>query len=349
MGEADTLARMERMYRPQIGFYDLTRKPYLLGRDRLIATMPLAPGDLVCEVGCGTGRNLARLARRDPSLRLFGLDASAAMLERAKLRTKAQLARGLAEQLDPAVHFGIAARFDRIVFSYSLSMIPDWRGPSPGRWPRCGRAARSPSSTSATRRAGPLLQAAAPRLAPALRRRSRRWPRHPSPVARCHRRRARRTFGRRRRLRPARTLPQEGLGGFGLQVGDDVSQRRPLQLALECRLGAAEHAGEHALDVATDGTTGARMVMDGEGLGRLDRGPEILERDALGRAGQDRSTRGAAPCSHQPGPSQSRDDSADDHRIGVDQMRDRSRGQALRPRARAGQCGRPSRIGSFRA
>lgn len=128
MGEADTLARMERMYRPQIGFYDLTRKPYLLGRDRLIATMPLAPGDLVCEVGCGTGRNLARLARRDPSLRLFGLDASAAMLERAKLRTKAQLARGLAEQLDPAVHFGIAARFDRIVFSYSLSMIPDWRG-----------------------------------------------------------------------------------------------------------------------------------------------------------------------------------------------------------------------------
>ena len=128
MSEADTLARMERMYRPQIGFYDLTRKPYLLGRDRLIATMPLAAGDLVCEVGCGTGRNLARLARRDPSLRLFGLDASAAMLERAKLRTKARLARGLAEQLDPAAHFGIAARFDRIVFSYSLSMIPDWRG-----------------------------------------------------------------------------------------------------------------------------------------------------------------------------------------------------------------------------
>ena len=128
MAEADTLARMERMYRPQIGFYDLTRKPYLLGRDRLIATMPLTPGDLVCEVGCGTGRNLARLARRDPSLRLFGLDASAAMLERARLQTRAHLARGLAESLDPAVHFGLPGRFDRIVFSYSLSMIPDWRG-----------------------------------------------------------------------------------------------------------------------------------------------------------------------------------------------------------------------------
>lgn len=128
MAEADTLARMERMYRPQIGFYDLTRKPYLLGRDRLIATLPLAPGDLVCEVGCGTGRNLARLARRDPSLRLFGLDASAAMLDRARRQTQAHFARGLAECLDPAVHFGLSGRFDRIVFSYSLSMIPDWRG-----------------------------------------------------------------------------------------------------------------------------------------------------------------------------------------------------------------------------
>jgi S-adenosylmethionine-diacylgycerolhomoserine-N-methlytransferase len=128
MSEADTLARMERMYRPPIGIYDLTRKPYLLGRDRLIATMPIVPGDRVCEVGCGTGRNLARLAQRDRTLRLFGLDASATMLERAKQKTRAQLARGLAEQLDPAVHFGLGSRFDRVVFSYALSMIPDWRG-----------------------------------------------------------------------------------------------------------------------------------------------------------------------------------------------------------------------------
>jgi S-adenosylmethionine-diacylgycerolhomoserine-N-methlytransferase len=128
MRDAEALERMERMYRPQIGLYDLTRKPYLLGRDRLIATMPLAPGDLVCEVGCGTGRNLERLARREPTLRLFGLDASAAMLERARQRRCASLARGLAEELNPKTHFGIEQPFDRIVFSYALSMIADWRG-----------------------------------------------------------------------------------------------------------------------------------------------------------------------------------------------------------------------------
>jgi len=128
MTDAETFQRMERMYRPQIGLYDLTRKPYLLGRDRLIATMPLASGDLVCEVGCGTGRNLERLARRDPTLRLFGLDASATMLERARQRRCATLAHGLAEALDPKAHFGLEQPFDRIVLSYALSMIPDWRG-----------------------------------------------------------------------------------------------------------------------------------------------------------------------------------------------------------------------------
>lgn len=125
---ADALVRMERMYRPQIGFYDLTRKFYLLGRDRLIATMPISPGDLVCEVGCGTGRNLALLARRDPTLHLFGLDASAAMLERARIRSVAAFAHGLAEALDPAIDFGLTRPFDRAFFSYALSIIPDWRG-----------------------------------------------------------------------------------------------------------------------------------------------------------------------------------------------------------------------------
>jgi len=121
------LERMERMYRPQIGFYDLTRKPYLLGRDRLLRMLPLKPGDRVCEVGCGTGRNLAILARRQPAALLFGLDASAAMLARAAEVTRARLVHGVAERLDPG-DFGLGQPFDRIFFSYSLSMIPDGQG-----------------------------------------------------------------------------------------------------------------------------------------------------------------------------------------------------------------------------
>lgn len=40
----DVRARMDRMYRFQQPIYDLTRKYYLFGRDRLIAGLDLRPG-----------------------------------------------------------------------------------------------------------------------------------------------------------------------------------------------------------------------------------------------------------------------------------------------------------------
>jgi S-adenosylmethionine-diacylgycerolhomoserine-N-methlytransferase len=75
---------MDRMYRHQRHIYDLTRKFYLLGRDRLIDTLELKPGSRVCEVGCGTARNLIALARRHGDVAFFGIDASATMLRTAQ-------------------------------------------------------------------------------------------------------------------------------------------------------------------------------------------------------------------------------------------------------------------------
>jgi S-adenosylmethionine-diacylgycerolhomoserine-N-methlytransferase len=124
---------MDRVYRRQRHIYDLTRKYYLFGRDQLIAGLALQPGEALVEVGCGTARNLIAIARRYPGSRLFGLDASEAMLttartavRRAGLEDRILLAQGLAEELSPD-RFGAQA-FDRVMFSYSLSMIPDWRG-----------------------------------------------------------------------------------------------------------------------------------------------------------------------------------------------------------------------------
>jgi S-adenosylmethionine-diacylgycerolhomoserine-N-methlytransferase len=124
---------MDRVYRPQRHVYDLTRKYYLLGRDRLIASLALQPGSTLIEIGCGTGRNLIAIARLYPQARLFGLDASEAMLEmaRAKVREagledRILLRHGLAEQLSPSA-FGIES-FDHALFSYCLSMVPDWQG-----------------------------------------------------------------------------------------------------------------------------------------------------------------------------------------------------------------------------
>jgi len=125
--------RMDRMYRHIRYVYDATRKYYLLGRDRLLRQMDLPTGASVCEVGCGTARNLIKLhtVRRD--LRLFGLDAAASMLQTAEARLRKRhatrqitLARGLAEQLDHNRLFGCKQPFDAVFFSYALSMMPTW-------------------------------------------------------------------------------------------------------------------------------------------------------------------------------------------------------------------------------
>ena len=127
-------ALMDKVYRHQRHIYDLSRKYFLFGRDRMIDELGLKPGQRVIEVGCGTARNLIRVARQYPGVHLFGLDASAEMLrsaaiavERAGLASRITLARGLAEELTPQM-FGLDAPFDHVMFPYSLSMIPDWRG-----------------------------------------------------------------------------------------------------------------------------------------------------------------------------------------------------------------------------
>jgi S-adenosylmethionine-diacylgycerolhomoserine-N-methlytransferase len=141
--EQNHFGLMDQVYRRQRYIYDFTRKYYLFGRDSLIRDLAPKPGDRLIEIGCGTARNLIAIARRHPHVRLFGLDASAEMLEtasgqlkRAGLEDRVRLWHGLAEDLSPAL-FGEDG-FEHAVFSYSLSMIPDWR-----RALAAGRAALS--------------------------------------------------------------------------------------------------------------------------------------------------------------------------------------------------------------
>jgi len=122
-------AEMNNVYRYTRHVYDISRKYFLFGRDTLISEVANKSGQRICEIGCGTGRNLIKLAQLNSSNQLFGIDASDLMLEIARGKIKrhnlqhlVSTSSGLAEEF----HFHTS--FDVIMFSYSLSMIPDQEG-----------------------------------------------------------------------------------------------------------------------------------------------------------------------------------------------------------------------------
>lgn len=133
MSHDSQFASMDRMYRHQRYFYDLTRKYYLLGRDRLIREMKIEANDNVVELGCGTARNLVLLAKRHPDANFYGLDASSEMLKTATSKvesnslTNVWLKTALANEFSFDGTFGLDDKFDACFFSYAVSIIPPWR------------------------------------------------------------------------------------------------------------------------------------------------------------------------------------------------------------------------------
>jgi S-adenosylmethionine-diacylgycerolhomoserine-N-methlytransferase len=130
---SEAAALMDRMYRRQRHIYDLSRKYYLFGRDEMIARLQAESGFGVLEIGCGTGRNLIMAARAYPRAQFFGLDVSRQMLDaastsiaRAQLTARVTVAQGDATAFDSDILFG-RPRFERVMISYALSMIPQWR------------------------------------------------------------------------------------------------------------------------------------------------------------------------------------------------------------------------------
>ncbi|CDH43476.1 MAG: class I SAM-dependent methyltransferase [Candidatus Competibacteraceae bacterium] len=123
-GAAAADQALKRYYRFHARIYDATRWSFLFGRAHLVERVAaLHTPRNILEIGCGTGRNLARLAQRFPDTRLIGLDLSADMLACARRYLEplgdriTLLHQAYARPLDPA------PRFDLIVVSYCLSMI----------------------------------------------------------------------------------------------------------------------------------------------------------------------------------------------------------------------------------
>jgi S-adenosylmethionine-diacylgycerolhomoserine-N-methlytransferase len=129
----DSAAHMDNIYRRQTPIYDLTRRYFLLGRDRLLADLQPPEGGSILEIACGTGRNLILAARRHPGAQCYGFDISPVMLGAARasvaqsgMSERIFLAEGDATAFDAEALFG-RKEFDRIAISYAVSMIPGWR------------------------------------------------------------------------------------------------------------------------------------------------------------------------------------------------------------------------------
>lgn len=120
-------AAVKRYYQWHSRIYDATRWSFLFGRDTIIelAAKAVLPRRIL-EVGCGTGRNLQRLATRFPQAGLTGVDISGDMLN---------IARRKLDRLDASVELQQRAYdcalgtqpYNLILFSYALSMFnPGW-------------------------------------------------------------------------------------------------------------------------------------------------------------------------------------------------------------------------------
>jgi phosphatidylethanolamine/phosphatidyl-N-methylethanolamine N-methyltransferase len=120
--DIDSIKNAYRRYAPKYNLYfGAVLHP---GRKRVIEKMNCRAGDLVLEVGVGTG---LALRLYDPSVRVIGIDISPEMLERARIlrdREKLYNVRGL-EEMD-AEHMTFPDNtFDKVAAMYVVSVASD--------------------------------------------------------------------------------------------------------------------------------------------------------------------------------------------------------------------------------
>jgi SAM-dependent methyltransferase len=108
--------------------YDLVAglAPYQDMLDEVVAALDLRPGMRVLDAGCGTGALEARLAERHPEVEVVAIDASPAMLARARRRTWSVSPRFVAGDIDDFLA-GEKGRFDRVVSVNVLWALADPR------------------------------------------------------------------------------------------------------------------------------------------------------------------------------------------------------------------------------
>lgn len=124
--DGEHASRLDRFYGQQASQYDRFRERLLVGRRDLMTRLPIERGDLVVELGGGTGRNADFLGNRLQWLERYEVvDVCKPLLEIA--RQRAEHNSHICVIADDATRYQPARPADRVVMSYALSMIPQWQ------------------------------------------------------------------------------------------------------------------------------------------------------------------------------------------------------------------------------
>lgn len=121
-------------------FYSTLEPLYLIfppARRRAVAALGLNPGDVVLEIGAGTGRNFPYLLEAvGPSGTIIGVDASAGMLAEADKLVKRSGWSNVHLVRQDAAQLALDRDFNAVLFSLSYSVLPEPRPALARAWER---------------------------------------------------------------------------------------------------------------------------------------------------------------------------------------------------------------------
>ncbi len=119
--------RLDGFYRSQAEGYDDFRRRLLHGREPMMRALPVADGATLLDMGGGTGSNLEYLDLGRMG-RVTIVDLSTALLEVARARIAQRGWTNVrAVCADAAVYEPPEGPVDIVTFSYSLTMMPEWK------------------------------------------------------------------------------------------------------------------------------------------------------------------------------------------------------------------------------
>jgi demethylmenaquinone methyltransferase/2-methoxy-6-polyprenyl-1,4-benzoquinol methylase len=127
LSQAANTSRYDRIAR----LYSFLEPLYLIfppARARAVVAMGLEPGDVVLEIGAGTGRNFRYLVEAvGPAGKVIGVDASPGMLAEARRLVEREGWSNVELLRQDAGRLDLGREVDGVLFSLSYSAIPDPR------------------------------------------------------------------------------------------------------------------------------------------------------------------------------------------------------------------------------